>query len=716
MGNFAGIDNFDSDTDGDVNGQTGGSGWSAGWVSATGNYEVQGSQTNYGSYKALFTDDCATEPTCYRMLTDTSTNAGDMYFSIRKDLVGADNWGFVACSGGVLGNARAFQIFMQFDGTLIFQGTSTETLDASYDGNTWYDIHVNWTSATTVKARIKVSGTSTWSAYTSEVTLLNSKNTIDRIVLETANAGSGNASCYIDNISDTEPTVYNGAVTTRNTLNTGLVAYFRFEEESGNRIDSWAGLTLTDVGSLGYGAGIIGNAADFNRSAPDFLESAQDAFGLSSDISVSTWVKFESLPTSGNMFIIFNKENESGQDFSTYMGSLYNDTGTLKLFFRTTNGSVSSNIDDTVDWTPSTGTWYHLVFTRKSSGGTIKFYVNGAQQGASQEGYDGTLSDSLSYSFFLSYYKAADPRAFDGLIDEFGLWSKVLDINEVLALYNGGDGLPFTPDDVSNDAVLPIDLQAYWTLDEYSAGSTGVARNDSTSNGNDLDSDTNNVPSIAAVIDNGADFTRASTQYLATGGGEVDITGDRASSLWVYIKTAPDDQEYALDSKYTDGGNQRSWLATYVDSSGTKSIIVRTSDNGADVQTDNYVKTLTPETWYHIVFNYDASAGTCQIWINGVLEDTLAGLDTSLHSSTGPYTLGWNTAVTGYADAVFDEYGIWERLLTAGQIKGLYNDGDATPYDGITSSIKSIDGLAYASIKSVNGLAVASMKSFNGLE
>ena len=42
------------------------------------------------------------------------------------------------------------------------------------------------------------------------------------------------------------------------------------------------------------------------------------------------------------------------------------------------NASCSVN----VSWTPSTGTWYHVAVTK--SGTSVKFYVNGSQQGSTQ--------------------------------------------------------------------------------------------------------------------------------------------------------------------------------------------------------------------------------------------------------------------------------------------------------------------------------------------
>lgn len=62
-----------------------------------------------------------------------------------------------------------------------------------------------------------------------------------------------------------------------------------------------------------------------------------------------------------------------------------------------------------------------------------------------------------------------------------------------------------------------------------------------------------------------------------------------------------------------------------------------------------------------------------------------------------------------------DEIAVWNRVLTTDEITELYNSGSGKEIEIITTSIKSVNGLAKASIKSKNGLAIASVKSINGL-
>jgi hypothetical protein len=100
-------------------------------------------------------------------------------------------------------------------------------------------------------------------------------------------------------------------------------------------------------------------------------------------------------------------------------------------------------------------------------------------------------------------------------------------------------------------------------------------------------------------------------------------------------------------------------------------------------------------TWYRIGIEWDntnqankwrlnVDGGTWTSWANSGA--TFSSLD----------TIGFN----GSGDASYD---VW------------FDDISISYSPPPTTSIKSINGLAYASIKSVNGLAIASVKNFNGL-
>lgn len=228
------------------------------------------------------------------------------------------------------------------------------------------------------------------------------------------------------------------------TLSTSLLVCYDLDETTGTRVDQTANAyDLTANNTPGYATGKEGNAVDLehisvsNTSGSYLSRSSAANLETTGDLSIAFWVNFETTP---GLFWLVDKKSEAGLDYSMY--AVFTNTNTLN--FRSTNGSATSNQDDSVSWSPSTSTWYHVVVTRTSTG-TLKFYVNGSQQGTDQTGYNGALSNSGSRPFHVGRYKlsgAGNIRNHDGLMDIVAVWSKVLSGTEITDIYNSGTGIP----------------------------------------------------------------------------------------------------------------------------------------------------------------------------------------------------------------------------------------------------------------------------------
>jgi Concanavalin A-like lectin/glucanases superfamily len=177
----------------------------------------------------------------------------------------------------------------------------------------------------------------------------------------------------------------------------------------------------------------------------------------SSPFSISTWFKMRSSTNTPQAIW-----GTAGDDFI----SLYVQNNILYLYNDNLDGLTGPSID--------LNTWYHAVVTISST--ESKLYINA------------TLADSISYSeansswtgFGLSDFRidSGNPHHYqaDVLIDETGIWSRVLTEGEISDLYNGGDGLSFDHGSFPSDGI-----KAYWKLDETSGN-----RADSTENGRNL--------------------------------------------------------------------------------------------------------------------------------------------------------------------------------------------------------------------------------------
>jgi Concanavalin A-like lectin/glucanases superfamily len=212
------------------------------------------------------------------------------------------------------------------------------------------------------------------------------------------------------------------------------------------------------------------NSYDFEKGSNSFLSAGDDtALDLSSDLTLETWVKFESVPSTGKQHTFISKNQGSGNQRS-YEFLLYQDQLGLSLSEDGIDGTFSN-----VTWTPSTDTWYHLAATYDQSAGEVKIYVNGSQQGSTQTNAPtSALFDSSS-----DLYIGSNPQgdAFDGKIDDVRIWNVVrsqsdISTNKSLELTGSESG-----------------LVGYWKLHN--------SLQDETSNDNDL---TNDNASVSADV------------------------------------------------------------------------------------------------------------------------------------------------------------------------------------------------------------------------
>lgn len=200
MASFNATESFNY-SDGDLNGQNGGSGFSGAWSGST-NYDVQSTVYPDGAtvQKGVINNTQA-EVVISRSLSATA-DSGDIYFSIRRndtgDLLGTV---FRQTSGNAI-----IVYWLNSGGAISLNGTTSANIVASPTLGVWYDIHLQFVTATTIKAQAKLSTDTTWGSYTSNITLSNSKNGFDEIQLDWEAAAGTDTPFYWARIQPTDPT------------------------------------------------------------------------------------------------------------------------------------------------------------------------------------------------------------------------------------------------------------------------------------------------------------------------------------------------------------------------------------------------------------------------------------------------------------------------------------------------------------------------------
>ncbi|OHA66816.1 MAG: hypothetical protein A3D59_00065 [Candidatus Wildermuthbacteria bacterium RIFCSPHIGHO2_02_FULL_47_17] len=183
-------------------------------------------------------------------------------------------------------------------------------------------------------------------------------------------------------------------------------------------------------------------------------DASQVSLDFTDELTLSAWIKIESF--AGGTLIRKSRGDDSQRSYASSM-----DSSNVYVAF---SSDGSNNETETFSWSPSTGVWYHLAFTH--SGSTVKFYLNGTQQGGDQTTSMGTLFNSnRPFAIGASHDSAGNPEGlFDGLVDDARVWSKALSSSDISDLY--------TSHDPTNNA---SDLEGFWKFDGGYTDASGNA-------------------------------------------------------------------------------------------------------------------------------------------------------------------------------------------------------------------------------------------------
>jgi len=223
-------------------------------------------------------------------------------------------------------------------------------------------------------------------------------------------------------------------------LSTSLVSYWEMEQSAGaTAVDSHGSNDLSDNGTVGTATGILGEGADYEESSSQYhsiTDASQTGLDFTAgDVSFSAWVKFESF--ADGLFPIYAKSDGSGSSGGIHIHHWDTSDRFRIQFYKAPSGF--SRVWWT--WAPSLSTWYHIVVVVDlDSVGSSKLYINGVDQGAvdGTDGSSATGTNNNSEPALIGRYETASAVYADGVIDEMGIWSKVLGVDEVRALYGYG--------------------------------------------------------------------------------------------------------------------------------------------------------------------------------------------------------------------------------------------------------------------------------------
>ncbi len=198
-----------------------------------------------------------------------------------------------------------------------------------------------------------------------------------------------------------------------------LIIYFPFDEGKGNKAQDTSPNSFTgDIKNADWVEGVVGQALHFNNGSVNV-----DAFGIDEpkEMTIEFWFKPDDKIEGGNRIDLLYRLTGGGRPHITF-----NRGGVLFGFYFATQGAELEALTDKIGFEPE---WHYFVGTQDKSNAVM--YINGEVDGEAKSGGDarmdfGTQGMSIAAN-------QGNGNFFNGVIDEFKIWSVALTAEEVKA-------------------------------------------------------------------------------------------------------------------------------------------------------------------------------------------------------------------------------------------------------------------------------------------
>lgn len=220
---------------------------------------------------------------------------------------------------------------------------------------------------------------------------------------------------------------------------TDNLEYFLEFENNGNDATP-AGLNFTNNNGATFAVGIVGQSTSLASASIQYWSRADSAAirGGNRDWTFNLWINLTSSASARTMFSKIN----SGTGSYEFIMNLVTATTKFRLQVLDGAGAPVATSDSTTNYANST--WFMITcgYDSVTSGGQAFIAVNDSTRNTGNKSANpgtttgamliGARDDSLTESLSMN-----------GLIDQFGFWSRVLTTGEQTTLYNGGAGLSY---------------------------------------------------------------------------------------------------------------------------------------------------------------------------------------------------------------------------------------------------------------------------------
>ncbi|MGH1435762.1 MAG: LamG-like jellyroll fold domain-containing protein [Lewinella sp.] len=440
-----------------------------------------------------------------------------------------------------------------------------------------------------------------------------------------------------EGLSDAEVTALYNEQSIAPAVENAIVANYSFsaagfDDAYGNHAALQDAAIATD--RFGYG----NSALAFNGTSTE-VTAPNSSLLNSATTSIAFWVKLNSLPATGEYFLLSNGGWQERWKISLP------DHG--KLVFTTNSASGISDMDSGDGNELSAGEWTHIMMVHDGAKDII--YINGAL--AAEKNVVGDLN-ATTHPLGIGYNPVDGGNWTDGVIDEVAIFNYALTAGEVNTFY--GEQATFPGTATPEVALYSLNGDGH---DDSQFGNTAELLSGGTEVANRHGWGANALEGAAVAPNSAALQTDATTV-----------------AFWVKANSFPVSGEAYLLS---NGGWQERWKIS-MPNHGKPVWTTHTASCCNDLDSGT---PLTLDTWTHLAMVHDATNGKDLIYLNGSLanERDAAG---ALAKTKYPLGIGHDPIDGGsFFDGAIDDLRIYNEALDATAIAALYAAQNAAPAD-----------------------------------
>jgi len=554
----------------------------------------------------------------------------------------------------------------------IYVSVSSGTLAANGFGGTFY---VNGTPTTTLAV-------STWQLVTVTTTsAINAADTYAGRVGTTAN--------YSDGKLD-EVRIYNRALSPAEvsqlyTWAPGPVGYWKMDEGSGTTVSDSSGNgnsgTITP-GTGSFTTGKFGHAYNFDN-ANTLINAASgatlDNLPATAGVTLEAWIYPVSQGESSAGIIMAKNVGTTPSagwllKFAGTNALTFTVDGSTDLVRTTSNSVVAANA-----WNYVTATWDGVITTASS----VHIYVNGVEVTYATTTNGASRVDDGTSTFYIGN-DSTQAATFDGKIDDVKIYNYARTSSQIVEDMNAGHPAPGSP---VGSSILNLKLDSGY-------GDTAYDSSPQANNGNLAGSDSCPVDGKCPSWSSSGKYNMAllfdgTNDYLTLGDpadGVYDFGSTSDFTLAAWIKTAGDSEYQAIFEKRDSAGNNQGYLMSISTNGLVDVFIMDSSLNEQEVFSSSVVD---DDNWHHVVATFDRD-DQLTVYVDGKPENTGSLTAIGSVSNSGSLNIGdGNINVFASIHKEFkghlDELIIFGEVLTAEQVKVLYNQGKAAVFGAVST-------------------------------